>query len=327
MRRKSDGKKATYLVIILVIVAIAIVPVLRSLLPSEIARWHLAAAMNAYQRKDDVAANEYVHRARRWDSDIESDIHYWNLRYLQVPETEPDQQLELYLLAAQKAPKFRALGPRFAEELAEHGHFSQAVKMLEFAFANRKVLNAENWNNLAYFRALAASNLDQALDEINRALEFEQDEVSFRDTRAWVYFQMGRLSEALVDADFAVQQILDKLDKRLLLPTQIEKLATKSPNAKDSSGKLKQTKPEQQNAGTESNSEGKDATNEVVDVAQPLTLDKSITQTPQGSLLWAVGVMIYHRAKILEALGRQDDADRDYQWLRERRLPVDGQLY
>ncbi len=294
MSKKSLRKTSRTLIVVFT-AALVCVPVFKSLLPGEIARWYLAAAMNAYEQKDDFSVNEYVQRARRWNADIESEFNYWQLRYHQIADSQPDLQVKLYQQASEKVPRFRTLGLQLSEKLADSGNFSQAIAMLEFMYENQSVMAPGTLNTFAYFRSLAATNLDKALEEINRALEFDKDEVSFRDTRAWVYYQMGRLSEALEDADFAVKQILEIVEKQKLFPRQD---ASEQPA-------------------------GKPADNSAAKVADTVPLSKRDAKVA----LWSTGVIIYHRAKILEALGRQADAEKDFQWLKDRRLPTDDRLY
>jgi hypothetical protein len=39
--------------------------------------------------------------------------------------------------------------------------------------------------------------------------------------------------------------------------------------------------------------------------------------------LWSLGVLHFHRAKILESLGRDKEAQQDWDWLTENQLPLD----
>ena len=297
MSKKSRRKTSRTLIVVFT-TAIVLVPVLKSLLPGEVARWYLAAAMNAYEQHDDISVNEFVRRARRWNVEIESEFNYWQLRYHQIPDSQPDLQVQLYRQASEKVPRFRALGLQLSEKLADSGNFSQAIAMLEFMHENQSIIAPGTLNNFAYFRSLASTNLDKALEEINRALEFEKDEISFRDTRAWVYYQMGRLSEALQDADFAVKQTLKIVEKQQLFP---KLKASDQPPGKPADDSSQNSA----NAGD----------------AEPLS------KRDVAGALWSTGVIIYHRGKILEALGRQADAEKDFQWLKDRRLPTDDRLY
>ncbi|MEO8268865.1 MAG: hypothetical protein ABI557_04035, partial [Aureliella sp.] len=57
------------------------------------------------------------------------------------------------------------------------------------------------------------------------------------------------------------------------------------------------------------------------------TPTKLLTRREAGEQLWAVGTLHYHRAKILEALGRDQEADTEFQWLIARNLPTDDSIF
>jgi hypothetical protein len=52
-----------------------------------------------------------------------------------------------------------------------------------------------------------------------------------------------------------------------------------------------------------------------------------LTRREAGEILWGQGAVHYHRAKILEALGRTAEAEQEFQWLRDRKLPTDDRLF
>ena len=56
--------------------------------------------------------------------------------------------------------------------------------------------NALVLNNYAYFLSLEGKELDRALEMATRACELQKDFSTYLDTKAWVLFGLGRLSEA-----------------------------------------------------------------------------------------------------------------------------------
>jgi hypothetical protein len=56
---------------------------------------------------------------------------------------------------------------------------------------------------------------------------------------------------------------------------------------------------------------------------KPSGADGKLTQQEAGMQLWSLGVLHFHRAKILESLGRDKEAQQDWDWLTENQLPLD----
>jgi tetratricopeptide (TPR) repeat protein len=94
---------------------------------------------------------------------------------------------------------YRVLG-----DLAHHGgKFEDALRWYEKAVQ----LNNQNHlalNNYAYSLAEQGKELERALKLANRALAIRPNEGAYYDTRAWIYYKMGRYEEALKDMRIAV---------------------------------------------------------------------------------------------------------------------------
>ncbi len=283
------GKVWTWLIVAGAI-ALVLMPVLSDLFTDEIARWHLAAATNALQTgREDYA--EQVERATNTTEDIGQLRDYWLYRTYLALEKDPESIPDLVREARSKNSKFASIGVYAAFKLEARSQFDVAVEALEAAFSDRDRKRPQNLNFLAYLRALAGIELDQALEDINQALEHYPEDAAFRDTRAWVLFQMGNPLDALEDAQFAV--------------AGTESMVSESPIMKMLSGL-------EDALSGRSNSE-----------------DPPDTPLPESKIdlmVWNVGVMRYHRARILEALGRSDEAEQDFEWLRKHRLPQDDSL-
>ena len=60
-------------------------------------------------------------------------------------------------------------------------------------------------NSRCWARMLLNTGLDQALKDCDKAIDFEPDNASFRDSRAWVRLRQGELKKALSDFDRALK--------------------------------------------------------------------------------------------------------------------------
>jgi tetratricopeptide (TPR) repeat protein len=68
---------------------------------------------------------------------------------------------------------------------------------------------ADAHNYLAYMHAERGVKLEMAYDHIGVALAVEPENPAFLDTRGWIYYQMGRYEEALVDIEAAIALMPD----------------------------------------------------------------------------------------------------------------------
>lgn len=326
--------------IILGTLGLVLGPVVASQYRAEVARWHLAIAANAVVMAEaspsadpsDRLEARHLAQAAKWVDDISELRDYWLYRIMKSIELHqqiasgtlpmktanlPDNQLSSHgseqeaaagvdnqilpvsKIVAEAIKKDQAnftLGLNYAsEELFRRRQFAEAVAVLEVSCIDNLRDNFYFLNQLAYFRALAGIELDQALVDINRALAQVPEEGSWqgalRDTRAWILFQMGKPLEALPDADFAVKQVEQEPDLGLMGDTLqwLEQTLTGRP--------------------------------------KPRSADKILTRKEAGAALWGKATLYYHRARILQALGRTEQAESDYDWLRRHQLPTDERLF
>ncbi len=270
--------------------SIVVVPLLGGGIGPEIARWKLAAAANALDSDSDPAEIErWIEEARKWHPQIERERDYWYVLIWDAIRRGDYRLMAERLLAAKEAShRFGRIGYYLAQDLASSGDFETAIQVLEACIDTPQTANPEWLNALAYWRSLIAKDLDQALAEIELALEKRPDDPAFRDTRAWILFQMGRPLEALEDADFAVEAS----SKLFPIPSPLW-----------------------------------DRFDAWVDPLVPRSSGPPLTEEEADPRLWSLGVMRYHRARILEALGRVEEAEKDYAWLRRYRLPTDDRMH
>lgn len=91
------------------------------------------------------------------------------------------------------------------QRLAKH---RQAIDDMNVAVKVGPKSSARLLNDRAYVRAIAGMELEEALEDIERALDLAGQGVpEYLDTRAFVRFQLGQLESALKDMDQAIEQI------------------------------------------------------------------------------------------------------------------------
>lgn len=79
-------------------------------------------------------------------------------------------------------------------------------------------------NSLAYMRALAKTELEQALEDIELAIRQAGDNAAFLDTRGYVHYQLGNYRKALSDLTRAVELARTERETMLEVQTAEEKL-------------------------------------------------------------------------------------------------------
>lgn len=275
-------------------IALVLLPIAFVSSRAELARWYLAAATNAVQLGND-SPGPYVDRAVSVYAKSEELRDYWLFRVQQALENDPETVVDELRGAIAVDKAFVDLCDVAAASLWNRQQLPEHIQAIEVKREVLPKLNSNDLNLLAYSRSLVGLDLDRALLDIDQAVERQPENYAFRDTRAWVLFQMGRPLEALDEINFAVRRVeqfgqvnswMSWLDTDPELPEEYAK-----------------------------------AVQEAVDEIPTLT------QREAGEQLWGTGALYYHRAKILDALGRNDEAARDWEWLHSRNLPTDGSLY
>ncbi len=287
----SHLKKISNWIVVFTAVLLVALPVLSDQMRAEVARWQLAAAANAaVLGTGDVDA--LLRQVSQQVENLDEMRDYWLFRIKRALAESPATAPKELQAAIDQNSNNRTLTRYTASWLWARKEFEYQVRALEIGYRKPDVeLPASLLNELAYSRALASLELDQALEDINAALEDFPNEAAYRDTRAWVLFRMGRPLEALEDADFAVQAI-----EQAKTADWVSSLLSALADWLESS-------------------------------RAPEDSEETLTQRDVGQLLWAEAVLHYHRASILEALGRSEQAAEEWQWLRDRQLPQDDRLY
>lgn len=272
--------------IIAAVVGIVLVPILIDRTQGIQIRWALARIANAADLGDVQAAKQLKDLWQRVPN-LETEPDYWSV-LLKIAFSQGDGAEIIQVV--QQALRYNPENYRPAElayfYFEEKQQFDKALeaKLLFYDLQDRRHPLA--LNDIAYMRSLARIDLETGLLEIDQALKFSPDESAFRDTRAWLLFQLGRYEEALQDAEFAVEtsERQYKMSQEQI-PNRILSWLSGRPKPSGADGKL--------------------------------------TQQEAGMQLWNLGVLHFHRAKILEALGRDKEAQQDWDWLTEHQLPLD----
>jgi hypothetical protein len=210
--------------------------------------------------------------------------------------------------AAGRSASAKSLALHYSIAFAREHEFEASLEALKLYFGDRAPANSIELNQLAYTRCLAHVELDEALTDINLALEKRTvgwpsspiaDEASLRDTRAWILYRLGRLEDALIDADFAVKAA-ERFGLLQRILAWLQELFGEFTTMQTAAKPTDTEKSENVSWRTEA-------------------------EVPQD--IWSRGVMRYHRAKILTDLGRGDEARADWDWLAQHRLPPDDHLH
>lgn len=199
-----------------------IIPVTAWRIPGEISGWHLASALRHRELKDSTTAYRQLELANYWTPDrplLLLQRAEWKLDDAQREEALADCEKMLALTKGD----YRWLMIH-ASFLQHTGKFAEAVedwKQIEqFSLRSGNPTRDIALNGLAYARALAKSDLEEALKNVNESLDLAPDEPNLLDTRGFIRFLQGNseaaledLSKALVVMDKAVAVASIKADK------------------------------------------------------------------------------------------------------------------
>ncbi len=281
------------ILIIAVTIALVVSPVL---VPREISRWYLAAAANAYRLEDDTLAEHYLSRAKEWDPEIENDSDYYMAQLSRKRWQSDDEQLDILEKAISIDPRWAGGAERMAQLFVEEFDFERALRAIKLAYKDGGPQTPEQLNQLAYFRALAGVELTDALKDIRKAILINGRDPMLLDTEAWVLHSAGLSGEALPLIDEAVRKLEAQMGSEAqALPSP----ATIQEEPFDKmTGKLTW-----------------------LDIVRAQSRIREAQQR-LGRARWTLGVLRFHRLRILEALKKEEAAAADRTWLEARDFPI-----
>ena len=291
--------------IIISVCALALGPLCAEFLgPEWRARWILALAANQFQNEQLDDAEKTLQSAAQLSADLTTDPEFWILK------------LEIDLNKKNLSQDFRSLCEEAQAQIAKSpsanranlaylvgGLFHQrhqnelAVGVLEKFFPPISQRTAGENNSISYFRSKTKKGLETALRKIDAALVTDGNmQPEFLDTKAWVLHGLNRNELALT----FIQQAIKNED------AAIGKL--KGMNEKDRIELQKRlfAAPRTQEAGTTT------AKNMQEDLTKHLS---DYSSKSLDALARRVASLRFHRACILDELGRTEESEQDYAWL------------
>lgn len=179
-------------------------PVFKAYLPTEVAKWYIAAAENSAERKDFANAEFYLAKSITWSPEIENSADYLEAQvHLLARQGEVGKALKL-LAASKPSPSsnFAKVAASLSTYFFMQGDFEQALDALS--------IHGEDLNQLAYLRALTGKELDAGLADIDKLLA-ENEVPELQDTKAWVLHRMQKHAEASAIMNKAFEGVSTRL--------------------------------------------------------------------------------------------------------------------
>jgi tetratricopeptide (TPR) repeat protein len=198
-----------------------------------VANYYANVACAHVDRGQRLAALEAVENALIW---LPGDAALVYLR-AQIHASEENWEASLadYSEVTERlAPNFAAAYARRAEVHRLAANFHEAIDDLDRAIELSPQPDIDLLNERAYVRALAGTDLETALDEIELALEVlsEQDdadswklqrEAAYLDTRGYIRFRLQEFEAGLGDIERALRILQVDRDRKLQLLTDARK--------------------------------------------------------------------------------------------------------
>ena len=313
--------------------------------PATTARWMLAKAANEFDQGNVVEAQKLLEDAYKKSPDIAADRNF--LRQLDRVEANNDSSaVSSFYVDLWEQRIGRIENPAIRSEaafaisslLSNRKKFDDAARILNVNLPPIEERTAVQNNQMAYMRALAGKDLEQALVEIDMAIKTAENE-SFLDTKGWVLHRMGRNEEALVVMDKSLAKLTEawnsnpKLERCLV---RIEELQAQSAAATPPSDNAESANPAIENVRPEPVATEPVATEPVAAepvAAEPVAAEPMVSSRTKG---WGVDALLeefpelsrglpetleiyatlrYHRLRICEALGKTQEVARETAWL------------
>ena len=203
------------LAVILGAISLVAIPIASVWLPQEIARWHEAAAADKSLDDDFDGAIESIDRALHWNPD-RRELLIYRARY-QLDQDNPRGALDDLNQLIQAEPRLEPAYMLRSQACQSLGRYQAAVddwkRIRALQVQQGQALSPIVRNGLAYARALAGIELDEAMKDINIALEVYPGQAALLDTRGFVALQAGDAERALDDLDQAVRVAEDDLQE------------------------------------------------------------------------------------------------------------------
>jgi len=297
--------------------------------PATTARWMLAKAANEFDQGNVVAAQKLLEDAYKKSPDIAADRNF--LRQLdRVEANNESSAVSSFYVDLWEQRIGRIENPAIRSEaafaisslLSNRKKFDDAARILNVNLPPLEERTAVQNNQMAYMRALAGKDLEQALVEIDMAIKTAENE-SFLDTKGWVLHRMGRNEEALVVMDKSLAKLTEawssnpKLERCLVRIEELQaQSAAATPPADTPSDNIESANPAIENARPEPVA----AEPAVSSRTKGWGVDALLEEFPELSrglpeTLEIYATLRYHRMRICDALGKTQEVARETAWL------------
>lgn len=274
--------------------------------PATTARWMLARAANEFDQGNVLGAQKLLEDAYKKSPDIAADRNFLKQLDRVEANNESSAVSSFYVDLWEKRigqienPEIRSEAAfAISSLLSNRKKFDEAARILNVNLPPLEERTAVQNNQMAYMRALAGKDLEQALVEIDMAIKTAENE-SYLDTKGWVLHRMGRNEEALVVMDKSLAKLTEawssnpKLERCLVRIEELQaESATAEPNAAEPT------------ASRKTKGWGVDALLEEFP-----ELSRGLPET-----LEIYATLRYHRLCICEALGKTKEVAREAAWL------------
>jgi tetratricopeptide (TPR) repeat protein len=297
--------------------------------PATTARWMLAKAANEFDQGNVVEAQKLLEDAYKKSPDIAADRNF--LRQLdRVEANNESSAVSSFYVDLWEQRIGRIENPAIRSEaafaisslLSNRKKFDDAARILNVNLPPLEERTAVQNNQMAYMRALAGKDLEQALIEIDTAIKTAENE-SFLDTKGWVLHRMGRNEEALVVMDKSLAKLTEawnsnpKLERCLVRIEELQaQSAAATPPSDMPSDNTESANPAAENAPPEPAA----AEPAVSSRTKGWGVDALLEEFPELSrglpeTLEIYATLRYHRMRICEALGKTQEVARETAWL------------
>jgi tetratricopeptide (TPR) repeat protein len=194
------------MILLMFIVGLVIGPLVYFALPGEVARWRIASAEEKRLNGDITGAIQDLDKALQEDPNNVQLLRtrsQWRLDNKEYSAALADiEQL------GKLRPEDETLAFQHINILQAMGRHADAVTMakqwLKMGTFQKTQVRAVKLNMLAYCRALANTEIDEGLTDIDEAIRIMGEKHEFIDTRGFLYYRDGDLERALNDLNRAV---------------------------------------------------------------------------------------------------------------------------
>ena len=294
--------------------------------PATTARWMLAKAANEFDQGNVVEAQKLLEDAYKKSPDIAADRNFLKQLDRVEANNESSAVSSFYVdlweqrIGRIENPAIRAEAAlAISSLLSNRKKFDDAARILNLNLPPFEKRTAVQNNQMAYMRALAGKDLEQALVEIDMAIKTAENE-SYLDTKGWVLHRMGRNEEALVVMDKSLAKLTEawnanpKLERCLV---RIGELQAEELQAEPVAAESVAAEP---TAAEPTAAETVAAEPVVSSKAKGWGVDALLEEFPELSrglpeTLEIYATLRYHRLRICEALGKTQEVARETAWL------------